>query len=179
MDFRASDVALGEDGSELKLNAPGRIQLVAKVAARLEEKPDPEIKGRPFNQKPFWDIERARIGGTRNVPVEALVNGVPVAKKVIVADGHTEDVSYEIEISRSSWVALRILASSHTNPIFVIVGGKPIREKRSIEWCRAGVDQCWSQKEALIDPKEHADAVAAYDHAREIYDERLKESGSH
>jgi hypothetical protein len=35
------------------------------------------------------------------------------------------------------------------------------------------VDQCWSQKEALIDPKEHADAVATYEHARQVYRERL------
>ncbi|MBX7211803.1 MAG: CehA/McbA family metallohydrolase [Verrucomicrobiaceae bacterium] len=177
MEFRANDVALGENGSELRLDAPGRVTLTAKVAALLEEAPDPAMKGRPFNQKPFWDIERARIGGTRSVPVEALVNGVSVAKKNLVADGRTEDLRLEVQIKRSSWVALRILASSHTNPVFVIVGGKPVREKRSIEWCRKGVDQCWSQKESLIDPKEHADALAAYGHARQVYDQRLKEAG--
>jgi hypothetical protein len=37
------------------------------------------------------------------------------------------------------------------------------------------VDPCWSQKEALIDPKEHDDAVAAYEHARRVYRERLGE----
>lgn len=176
MDFRANDVALGVHGSELKLAAPGKITLAARVAARLEEKADLEMKGRPAHQKPFWDIERARIGTTRNVPLEVLVNGVPVARKILAADGHGEDVSFEIGIKRSSWVALRILASSHTNPIFVIVGDKPVREKRSLEWCLKSVDQCWTQKEPLIDPKEHDDAVAAYDHARKVYQQRLAES---
>jgi len=55
------------------------------------------------------------------------------------------------------------------------VNDKPIREKRSLEWCLKCVDQCWSQKEALIDPKEHADAVAAYDHARQVYRTRMAE----
>jgi len=176
MEFRANDVALGENGSELKLTAPGKIKLTAKVAALLAATPDPTMRGRPLNVKPFWDIERARIGSTGTVPVEVLVNGAPVTRKAITADGHAEDVSFEVEITRSSWVALRIFASSHTNPIFVIVADKPIREKRSLEWCRAGVDQCWSQKESLIDPKEHADAVAAYGHARNVYEKRLAEA---
>jgi hypothetical protein len=40
-------------------------------------------------------------------------------------------------------VALRILPSSHANPVFVLVGGKPIRaSRRSVEWCLKGVGQC-------------------------------------
>ncbi len=176
MEFRANDVALGENGSELKLAAPGTIQLTAKVAALLNEKPDPTMKGRALSVKPYWDIERARLDGTRAVPVEVLVNGEPVARKTVIADGHTEDISFDVRLARSAWVALRIFPSAHTNPIFVIIAGKPIRERRSIEWCRKGVDQCWLQKEALIDSKEHADAVAAYDHARNVYQARLAET---
>jgi len=176
MEFKANDVAMGEKGSELRLAKPATIQLTAKVAARLDEKPRPEIQNLPADRKPFWDLERARIGTTRNVPVEVLVNGISVAKKNIAADGATRDVSFEVPIERSAWVALRIRASSHTNPIFVLVGDKPIRVKESIEWCLKGVDQCWSQKEKLIDPREHADAVACYEHARQVYRERLAES---
>lgn len=146
-----------------------------KAAARLDEQPIPGIKNAPAGQKPFWDLERARIGSSREVPVEVLVNGESVAQQKIVADGTTRDLSFEVPISRSSWVALRIRASSHTNPIFIIVNEKPIREKRGLEWCLKSVDQCWTQKEALIDPKEHADAVAAYEHARKVYRERLAE----
>jgi hypothetical protein len=47
--------------------------------------------------------------------------------------------------------------------------------QRSLEGCLKSVDQCWSQKEALIDPKEHDDAVAAFEHARRVYRERLGE----
>ena len=176
MEFRANDTALGEGGSELRLAKPSTIKLTAKVAARLDDQPNPEIQSAPADRKPFWDIERARIGATREVPVEVIVNGVAVAKQNIVADGTTRDVGFDVRIDRSAWVALRIRASSHTNPIFVLVAGKPIREKKSIEWCLAGVDQCWSQKEALIDPKEHADAVACYEHARQVYRVRLAEA---
>lgn len=176
MEFRAGDVALGEGGSELKLAAPGKVRLSAKVAALLPEKADPTMKSRPLSQKPYWDIERARIGESGDVPVEVVMNGLPVAKKILAADGHAEDMSFEVEITQSCWLALRVYPSSHTNPIFVIVDGKPVRERRSIEWCLQGVDQCWSQKQPLIDPKEMPDAIAAYEHARKTYRARLAEA---
>ena len=176
MEFRAGDVALGEGGSEVKLAAPGKIRLSAKVAALLPETADPTMKGRPLGQKPYWDIERARIGESGDVPVEVVMNGLPVARKILAADGHTEDMSFEVEITRSCWLALRVYPSSHTNPVFVIVDGKPVRDRQSIEWCLKSVDQCWSQKQPLINPKEIPDAIAAYEHARKTYRARLAEA---
>ena len=69
-----------------------------------------------------------------------------------------------------------ILPSSHTNPIFVEVGGKPIRAfRRSIEWCLKSVDQCWKNKERFMKGEELAQARVAYDHARVVYRKRLAE----
>lgn len=55
----------------------------------------------------------------------------------------------------SSWVAVRILPSVHTNPVFVEVGGQRIRHRRSEEWLRKAVDVCWSQKERRIRKEEN------------------------
>jgi hypothetical protein len=80
-------------------------------------------------------------------------------------------------MQRSSWIAARILPSSHTNPVFVIVGGKPMRPLRaSTEWCLAAVDQCWTQKAPRISPQEQPEARQAYDHAREVYRKLIMES---
>ena len=79
-------------------------------------------------------------------------------------------------INKSSWVAVRILASSHSNPIFVLVGDKPIRaSKRSVQWCLDGVDKCWEQKERFIKADEIADAKEAYQHARSTYRDLLSQ----
>ncbi len=60
-----------------------------------------------------------------------------------VADGALRNVAFEIPVERSSWLCL--LGSAHTNPIFVIVGDRPMRGSRqSAEWCLKAVDQCWS-----------------------------------
>jgi hypothetical protein len=176
LDFRANEVAMGENGSELRLDGPATVHLTAKVAALLDETPHPQLQDLSYTKQPYWSIERARIGGTRTVPVEVVMNGYPVARQEIVADGTLRDVAFDVKVERSSWVALRILPSSHTNPIFVLVGGKPIRaSRRSAEWCLKGVDQCWSQKQRFIAADEMNDARAAYDHAREAYRRILAE----
>ena len=74
-------------------------------------------------------------------------------------------------------VALRVYPSSHTNPVWVTVGDKPVRASRaSAEWCLKGVDQCWSKKEPLIRPEERDAARAAYDVARKAYGAIIEES---
>jgi len=105
------------------------------------------------------------------------VNGGPGAGKAIVADGSFQDVSFDVKIDKSSWVALRVYPSSHTNPVFVLVGGKPIRASRkSAEWCLKSVDQCWSQKEAKMRPADIPAAQEAYEVARRAYAKILKEA---
>jgi hypothetical protein len=168
---------LGENGSELKLAAPGRVRLAVSAAAWLPEQPNPAIKNRSYTEKPYWDLERARIGTSRDVPVELVVNGYPVEKHTLTADGNLRELTFETSIDRSSWIAVRILPSSHTNPIWILVGDKPVRaSRRSAEWCLKGVDQCWSQKERFIKADELDDAKAAYSHARQTYRQLLAES---
>ena len=142
----------------------------------MNDTPDPSMRDRAQSQKPYWDIERCRIGESQKVPVEVIVNGEPVARHEITADGRTLDFADEIQIDKSSWVALRILPSSHTNPIFVEVGGKPIRAStKSAEWCLAGVQKCRTQKKRFIDADEMADFEATYDHAEKEYRRLIEE----
>lgn len=173
----SAPVRMGEAGSELKLAKGGSVKLTARVAARLADQPDERVRRARYFEKPYWSIERARIGDTREVPVEVVVNGVAVARQTIVADGVLRDMTFEVPVARSSWVALRILPSSHTNPIWVLVDDKPVRaSRRSIEWCLKGVDQCWSQKERFIAAAELPQARLDYEHARTVYRARLAEA---
>jgi hypothetical protein len=177
LDFTVDDVRMGENGSELRLSAAGRVKVHVRAAALLHEQPNPERGRRRYQEQPYWDIERARIGDTRDVAVELIVNGYPVAKQNLVADGALRDLTFEATIERSSWLAVRILPSSHTNPVWVLVAGKPVRaSRRSAEWCLKGVDQCWSQKERFIKRDELEQAKADYEHARRTYLRLISES---
>ena len=178
MDFQVGKTLMGEGKSEHHLQAPGKVRVSAKVAALLPVKSDPELMNRPLDQKPYWHVERARTSpDERKVRVELIRNGYPIASKPIPADGSLQDVQFETEITESSWLAMRIFPSSHTNPVFVMVNKKPIRaSRRSAEWCLKSVDQCWSQKQKFIAKEEQQDALAAYEHARNSYRKILKES---
>jgi hypothetical protein len=182
IDFQVNDRAVGTGNGDVRLGGPGTVKVRAKVAAYLPETATAEerdIRNRPQEQKPYWAIERCRIGETRRVPLEVVVNGYPVksATREIEADGRVHDVEIEVPIERSSWIALRILPSSHTNPVFVIVDGKPIRaSRRSADWCLKAIDQCWSQKVRNIRESERPEAKQAYDQAKAIYRKILAES---
>jgi len=203
MDFSVNDVEVGTGASEVHLGGKGTVRARLKVAAYLHPTPEdadaiPSDRGsrfwmdslnnrhgantkegihdREIDQTPYWHIERARIGNTREVPVELVMNGKPVDHKNIVADGTIRDLAFDVPVERSSWLAVRILGSSHTNPIFVLVNGKPIRASReSARWCLAGVSQCWTQKAPKISKTELPEAKAAYDHAREVYAQLIAE----
>ena len=174
MDFTVNGAALGEHGSEVHLAAPAKVHLKLRAAAYLD--PQPAVKLPPSDEKPYWSLERARISGTRQVPVEIVVNGSAVARKELVADGTIRNLEFDVPIEQSSWVAARILPSSHTNPIFVLVGGQPVRaSRRSAQWCLASVNQCWTQKAPKISAAELDEAREAYDHAREVYEKLITE----
>jgi hypothetical protein len=179
IDFRVDDRQVGVEGSELRLGKPGTVQVRALVAARLDERTDGVIRRRRGDEKPYWDLERARVGDSREVPVEVIVNGIAVASQRIAADGSAREVTFPLTIERSSWVALRILPSSHTNPIFVTVGDAPVRASRaSVEWCLKSIDRLWTQKSPRISARERDAAAAAFEQARQVYKQRLAETNA-
>ena len=177
MDFQVNDVAVGEKGSEIRLSTSGTVTASAKVAAFLPETPviAPDRRGLRS-----WNLEHSRIPKSRNVKIELIVNAYPVASQEITADGTVNEVVFDdVKIDRSSWIALRIAFSSHTNPVFVIVKDQPIRaSRRSAQWCIDGVEQCWKSKERTYKADELADALSAYDHARSTFRRLLSESES-
>lgn len=179
VDFTVNGLEAGTENSEVSLRKGQEFKIKARVIANLPPDQDEDgaaIAGRPLDEQPYWHIEHARIGKTRNVKVELIVNGEAVDHKEIVADGKWKDVSFSHRPSASSWVALRIFPSAHTNPVFAKVDGKPIRVLRSAQWCRAVVDQCWKMKEPSIRQEERGAAEAAYNAARAIYDRIIAEA---
>ncbi len=102
------------------------------------------------------------------VPVELIINGQAVARQEIEADGEVHELEFNYTPDISSWVALRIFPSSHTNPIFVEVDHQPIRSsRRSAEWCLQTVDVCWEMKQGKIRDHERETAAAAFEVARQ------------
>jgi len=179
INFSVNGLEAGTKDSKVDLKSQEAVKITASVVANLPDQQDEtgaRIAESPVSQQPYWHIERARIGTTRKVRVELIVNGFAVDTTEVVADGKWKDVTFSYPVTHSSWIALRIYPSSHTNPVFVIVDGKPIHERKSAEWCRDAVDQCWKMKQGNIHSDERAAAEAAYDDARKIYDKIIREA---
>lgn len=182
IDFQVNGLGVGQPGDKgrssfVSIKAGEGLKISTTVAALLPETPDESIRKRGIWEKPYWHLERARLGATRKAPVELIVDGYPVERKEVTCDGRDQAVTFDWKPERSCWVALRIFPSSHTNPVFVEVDGKPIRaSKRSAEWCRKAVDVCWDKKSPQIRASEQEAAKAAYDAARSAYDKIAAEA---
>jgi hypothetical protein len=48
--------------------------------------------------------------------------------------------------------------------------------RASAEWCLNAVNQCWTQKAPRMAPTELDEARKAYDHARDVYRQLIRES---
>ncbi len=182
VDFKVQDLAVGARASDgrpsvLAARRGQSLKVSSRVAALLPEKSSEELRARPLAEQPYWHLERARIPGTRKVQVELVVNGYPVEQREILADGELTDVTFDYEPSISSWLALRIFPSSHTNPVFVELDGHPVRaSKKSAQWCADSVEACWNSKRAQIREQERASARAAYDFAAAEYRSRAEQA---
>ncbi len=129
IDFKVNDLEMGTHNSELLLKQAENVHITAKIACYLppeQGRNAQEIASRPLTKSPYWHVERARIPGTRNVRVELIVNGKAVDTTVVAADGKWKDIRFNYALKTSSWIALRVLSSSHTNPIFVLLNNKPV-----------------------------------------------------
>jgi hypothetical protein len=181
VDYQVNGLGVGEPGeggrpSTLAFEKGDSLKIIARAAAMLEESPRNDIRRRGLHEKPYWHVERARLGNSRQVPVELIVNGESVERKVIDGDGSLQDITFDYVPQQSCWVALRIFPSSHTNPVFVEVDGEPIRaSRRSAQWCLEAVDVCWRQKSPRIRASEKEAAVAAYEKAKQVYRQILTE----
>jgi hypothetical protein len=153
-------------GQELSIPQAAEVKVEAKVAFASES---------PLGTGPGGFVPQ---GKTRLV--ELVVNGQVAASKDVPADDREHDLSFSVKIERSSWVALRQYPMMHTNPVNVIVDGRPIRaSRRSALWCVGVIEQLWRVRGTapagapptapFIAPAERDEAKKTFDWAIEQY----------
>jgi len=172
-------------GNDVELAEPGQVRVEASVAF-APEIPKAVAYGQivpPEGRRAIGNtvvLHAARNretvkGGERQV--ELIVNGKRVAFQKVPADGEIHELSFDIKIERSSWVALRHFPQMHTNPVNVIIAEKPIRASRSSAlWCAESVKRLWKNRSNRISEKERGAAKQAYDRAISTYEKRAEEA---
>jgi hypothetical protein len=143
-------------GDKVNLAKPGKVAVKAKVAFASET--------------PLGTAKGGAVPPGKMRLVEVIVNGKVAATKQVPADDREHDISFDVAIERSSWVALRQFPQMHTNPVDVLVDGAPIRASRkSALWCIGTIEQLWRVRNGVIAPAERDEAQRTFQWAIERY----------
>ena len=183
LDFRVNGRTSGD---ELALESPQRVKVSARVAFSPETPLEPiyggvipvggpRHVGDTVIKRETQSLDPVFQRGVRKV--ELVVNGQVVGTKEVTADGREHTIEFSVAVERSSWVALRQFPSLHTNPVNVLVSGRPIRASRtSAQWAIGCIDQLWRIRGSRIAEAERGEAEKAYEAARAIYRKIAEES---
>ena len=86
-------------------------------------------------------------------------------------------LKFDIEITQSSWVALRQFPQLYTNPVNVIVAEKPIRASPlSTQWCLESTRQLWKLRNRYISQDERDEARLAHERSIKQHMKIMNES---
>lgn len=158
MEFSAADSAgtsleIGTNDSTLSLAEPQKVSFEVQAVALDPQTPPAAAK-----------------------KIELIVNGFPVASEELPSDGQERRIRFEHRIEKSSWAAIRVFPSAHTNPIFITVGDRPIRGNvHSALWCLQSVEQCWQAKAHTYRENERPTAEQDYAVARQVFQQIVAE----
>jgi hypothetical protein len=148
---------------DVELDKSGKVTIKAKVAFAAEV--------------PLGTAVGGRLPRGNSRKVELVVNGRAVAAREVPADDRAHEVTFEVPIRRSSWVALRQFPQLHTNPVNVLVSGKPIRaSRRSALWCLGTIEQLWRVRGPGIKDSEREEARKTFEKAKAVYRKLAAES---
>ena len=172
LEFSVNDAQPGN--GNLQLDGPGEVTVEATVAFAAEQPLAvahggivPSGGRRVIGDTRLLHAPRdsgIQRGGQRLV--EIVVNGRVVAEQGIEADNNQHRLAFTVPIEESSWIALRQFPQLHTNPVNVIVEGKPIRASAdSARWCEETIHLLWNNRKRFIAEPERKAARAAYDRA--------------
>ena len=103
LSLEVNERKLADGDHQVELSAPSTITVKALIAAHLPEdqtSEGQEIRARSLDETPFWHIERGRIGASRQVLAELIVNGRPTTSQKIDATGKPQLIHFETPIAR-------------------------------------------------------------------------------
>jgi hypothetical protein len=172
MEFR---VDRAPAGGEVRLEKPGQVRVQVQAAFGRQtplETPYGAVLP-PGGRRLMGDTVVLHQGAPQAIDqrrVEVVVNGKVVATRDVPADDQIHPLEFDVAIPKSSWVAVRQFPQLHTNPVNVLVGGKPVRaSRRSALWSIACIEQLWRLRGQGIAAAEREEAKKTFDWAIEQY----------
>jgi hypothetical protein len=172
LDFRVGTKAPGE---ELRLDGPADVYVTATLAFSAETPIEVPYGGAmpAGGTRLVGDtvvLHDSRPSSARTRKIELVVNGEVASSSEVDLDFFGQVNFPAVRFERSSWVAIRHFPQLHTNPVNVLVGGKPVRaSRRSALWAIACIEQLWRVRGRGIAEAERDEARRTFDRAVELY----------
>ena len=126
--------------------------------------------------------------------VTLVFNGENVETVPLSADRKSAEIKKTLKVARSGWYHLKAegkpeerypldttFAQAFTNPVWVTVGGRPVRSRAAAEYCLKWIDKLQQMAEAWPgwrSQKEKDHVFAQFNEARGIYRKFLAEAGT-
>ncbi len=112
-----------------------------------------------------------------------LVHNGEIIRTVESDGGKTIEGSWELTVESSGWLAVRVLGPpqhgamdsylfAHTNPVYVVADGAPIRSSSDALFFVNWIDDTIRQLQSLDrwdDPAHKAEVLATFEKARDLY----------
>jgi hypothetical protein len=124
--------------------------------------------------------------------VELVFNGEVVEMSALQGDRRTVEFTKHVKPPKSGWYHLRVegnpnerypldsgYAQAFTNPVWIIVGGRPVRDARSAEYGIRWIDKLRAMAEAhpgWRSEKEMQHVLGQFGDARTVYERLLQEA---
>ncbi len=120
--------------------------------------------------------------------LEIIHNGEIIHTVEATGDKKQIEVELEIPIESSGWIAARVLGPTqhgamdsylfaHTNPVFVIADGEPIRSTEDAEYFVRWIDEVIEELRGMDrwdDPAHKAEVIATFEEGRRLYAEQVE-----
>ena len=119
--------------------------------------------------------------------IKIIHNGEIVHTVDATGDKREGDVELTIPVESSGWYAARVLGPTqhgamdsylfaHTNPVFVIADGEPIRSSDDaaffVRWIDQVIDEL-QNRESWDDPAHKAEVLATFEEGRRLYQAQI------
>ena len=121
--------------------------------------------------------------------LEIVRNGEVVHTVEATGDGKSLGVELEVQVEESGWIAARVLGPpqhgamdsylfAHTNPVFLIADGEPVRSREDAAFFVRWIDQVLEELRAMDrwdDPAHKAEVLSTFEEGRRLYQAQIEE----
>ena len=125
--------------------------------------------------------------------LEIIQNGEIIHTVEATGAKKTIEAELQIPVESSGWIAVRVLGPTqhgvmdsylfaHTNPVYVIADGEPIRSRKDAAFFVRWIDEALEELRSMDrwdDPAHKQEVISTFEQGRRLYQDQIEDLGTH